>query len=157
MITIEREQFSAEVAAEILPLAQKSWEESTVFKKESCAYFGDRDFSLEPDIERYLEISNQGALILIALRDDGVLKGYIVGLVYRSLHHKKIVGGMGDLIHIEPSYRSYTAVMVKKFEKVMKAHDVEIIGWPTHIDGPVYAVLKALKYVGDDIVMERRI
>jgi len=157
VITIEAEQFSAELAAEILPLAQKSWEESTVFKKESCAYFGDRDFTLQPDIGRYVELAEQDSVILMALRDEGVLRGYALGLVYRSLHHKTIIGGIGDLIHVELEYRPYTAVIVEKFEKEMKARNVEIIGWPTHINGPVYELLKARGYVGDDIVMEKRI
>jgi hypothetical protein len=157
VITIEREVFSRDTAAEILPLAQRSWEESTVFKKESCAYFGDRDITLDPDIDRYVALSEQGSVVLMALRDSGVLQGYIIGLVYRSLHHKPITGGIGDLTHIEPSYRSYTAVMIEKFEREMKALDVDVIGWPTHIDGPVYEVLKARGYVGDDIVMEKRI
>jgi hypothetical protein len=34
---------------------------------------------------------------------------------------------------------------------------VGIIGWPVHLNGPVYDVLKAKGYVGDDIVMEKRL
>ena len=33
----------------------------------------------------------------------------------------------------------------------------QIIGWPVHFNGPVYDLLKAKGYIGDDIVMEKRI
>ena len=39
----------------------------------------------------------------------------------------------------------------------MRERNVQIIGWPTHVDGPMYALLKARGYVGDDIVMEKRL
>lgn len=156
-VTIESEQFNAEVFAQILPLAQKCWEESTVFKAETCAYYGERDFEIEPDIEGYQKLSDSGILVLITMRDDGELKGYTVGFTYRSMHHRRILCGIGDSIYIEPDYRSYTAVMADKFEKEMRVKGAEIIGWPVHINGPVFEVLKARGYVGDDIVMEKRL
>lgn len=157
MITIEKEQFTPELSAEIMPYAQKCWEESTVIKKETCAYYGDRDFAVEPDVEKYQKLANDGLVMSVALRDEGVLKGYVLGFIYRSMHHKNILCGIGDSIYIDPAYRSYTTVVAEKFERALKELNVEIIGWPTHIDGPVYQVLKARGYVGDDIVMEKRL
>jgi len=157
VIAIEKEPFSLEVSAEILPLAQKCWDESTLVKKETCAYYGERDFIVEPDTDGYERLSKQGLVVLVTLRDETVLKGYVIGFIYHSLHHKKILCGMGDSIYIEPDYRSYTAVVAEKFEQAMKELKVEIIGWPTHIDGPTYQVLKTRGYVGDDIVMEKRL
>lgn len=157
MITIEKEPFSLDVSVEILPLAQKCWEESTLIKKETCAYYGERNFAVDPDLEVYERFEAQGSLVLVTLRDEAILKGYVIGFTYRSPHHKKILCGHGDSIYLEPAYRSYTAVVAEKFEQAMKALEVEAIGWPTHIDGPVYEVLKARGYVGDDIIMEKRI
>ena len=68
---INAEAFTPELAAEILPLAQKCWEESTEGKKETCAYYGERDFAVEPDTEAYLRLAEQGLLLVITLRDDG--------------------------------------------------------------------------------------
>lgn len=156
-VTILEEAFTHAAAAEILPLAQKGWDESTVFKGATCAYFGERGLLIEPDVERYEQLNNQGLLVLMTLRVDEVLKGYILGLTYRSLHHKRILCGIADTAYVEPEYRAYTTVIADKFESVMQGRGVEIIGWPTHIDGPVYEVLKARGYVGDDIVMEKRL
>jgi hypothetical protein len=154
---IEQEPFNLSVAAEILPLAQAGWDESTEIKGATCAYFGDRGLAIEPDMERYAELAEQGLVVLVTLREHTVLKGYVIGLTYRSLHHKRILCGIGDAIYVDPNYRAYTAVIADKFEAAMRARSVEIIGWPTHIEGPIYEVLKARGYVGDDIVMEKRL
>jgi hypothetical protein len=157
VIAIEKEPFTLDLAAEILPLAQKCWEESTRIKADTCAYYGEREFAVEPDMEVYERLAAQGSVVLATLRDDTALKGYVIGWIYSSLHHKRILCGHGDSIYIEPSYRSYTAVVAEKFEQAMKDLKVQAIGWPTHIDGPVYGVLKARGYVGDDIIMEKRL
>lgn len=93
----------------------------------------------------------------MTVRDEGKLVGYVVGFTYRSLHHKKILCGIGDSIYIDPDYRFYTISVCEKFERAMKELKAEIIGWPVHIDGPVYDILKTRGYVGDDIVMEKRL
>jgi hypothetical protein len=154
-IRIEQETFTEAIAAEMLPLAQASFEESTQVKKETCAFYGARDFAVEPDFERYKSIAKAGLMVLITLRDV-TLKGYILGFTCRSLHHKKILCGSVDSIYIDPEYRSYTAVACEKFEQAVIKRGAEIIGWSTHIGGPVYKILKARGYIGDDVTMEKR-
>lgn len=156
-ISIEREVFNAKVAAEVLPLAQKCWDESTAFKGETCAYHGERDFIVEPDVEAYQKLADQGLLVLVTLRDEMQLKGYVIGFLYNALHHKKILCGIGDSIYIEPDYRVNTWAVAKRFENEMKDLGAKILGWPVHLNGPVYDVLKAKGYIGDDIVMEKRL
>jgi hypothetical protein len=156
-ISISTEKFNAELAAEVLPLARKCWAESTEFKGESCAYYGDRDFLIEPDTAAYQKLADDGYLVLVTIRDEAELKGYVIGFVYTSLHHKGIPCGIGDSIYLEPGYRSHTWAVAKRFEAEMKALGAKILGWPVHLDGPVYGVLKAKGYVGDDIVMEKRL
>ena len=153
---IAREPLTHELFTEILPLAQKCWEESTKNKGETCAYYGEREFQVEPDEKSYQEFSDNGRLVLITLRNEKLL-GYVIGIVYSSLHHKKILCGFGDTIYIEPEYRKHTWAVIKRFESEMQALGIQIIGWPTHVNGPVYELLKAKGYVGDDIVMEKRI
>jgi hypothetical protein len=156
-ISIAKEAFTAETAAEVLPLCRKCWAESTDFKGESCAYFGDRDFVIEPDTDAYLRLADQGSLVLVTLRDGEEMKGYVIGFTYTALHHKGILCGIGDSIYIEPGFRSHTWAVAKRFEKEMSEAGAKILGWPVHFNGPVYDVLKAKGYVGDDIVMEKRL
>jgi hypothetical protein len=156
-VTIERERYDADLFAEALPLAQKCWNESTIIKAETCAFYGERDFAIEPDVEGYQRLADQGVLVFVSMRDDGHLKGYLIGFTYRSMHHKKILCGIVDSAYVEPEYRAYAAVLAARYEKEMRGRGVEIIGWPTHVDGPIYEMLKAQGYVGDDIVMEKRL
>jgi hypothetical protein len=156
-VVISTEAFTTELAAEILPLAQKCWNESTENKADTCAYYGERDFQIEPNTTAYLNLSEQGFLVVITLRVKGQLMGYVMGILYPSLHHKNILCGIGDSIYIEPGFRSYTGPVAERFENELRALNVQIIGWPAHIDGPVHGVLKARGYVGDDIVMEKRL
>lgn len=154
---IEREPFSHELFDELLPYFRKCWKESTDFKGESCAYFGDRDFLIEPDREAYERLAAQGALVVITMRKDGTVQGYVVGFLYTALHHKGILCAIGDSIYIEPEYRAHTWAVAKRFEKEMTDLGAKILGWPVHFQGPVYDILKAKGYVGDDIVMEKRL
>ena len=155
-VNISTEDFTAELAAEMLPLAQKCWNESTAFKGETCAYYGRRDFSIEPDTEAYQHLADQKLLVVVTLRDEAkALQGYVIGFLYSSLHHKKIPCGFGDSIYIESDFRSHTWAVAKRFEEEIKARGAQIIGWPVHLNGPVYEILKAKGYVGDDIVMEK--
>lgn len=154
-VTIQKEPFDLVLFDEMLPLCQKCWNESTVAKGETCAFYGERDFQIEPALERYQGLSDR--LVIVTLRDDGELKGYVVGFSYQAMHHKKIVGGIGDSMYLEPDYRSYTAVVAERFEKELRGLGVQIIGWPVTPDGPLHKVLQARGYVGDDIVMEKRL
>lgn len=154
---IERETFSDALFDELLPLTRKCWDESTAFKGESCAYFGDRDFLIEPDKESYQKLAEQGSLVVVTLRKESVLQGYVVGFLYKALHHKHILCAIGDSIYIEPEHRAHTWAVAKRFEKEVTSMGAKILGWPVHLNGPVYEILKAKGYVGDDIVMEKRL
>lgn len=156
-VTITTETFSDELLSEILPLGQKCWKESTIAKGETCAFYGERDFEIEPDVEQYRKLSEMGSLVIVTLRDSGTVQGYVSGFLYRGLHHRKILGCIGDTIYAEPDYRVYIGVLVDKFLNEMRAKKAQIVGWPTTPDGPVYHVLKARGFVGDDIVMEKRL
>jgi hypothetical protein len=155
--SIEVEPFDMKLYEEIFPLARKCWEESTVQKADTCAFYGERDFVIEPDVQQYQRLAEVKRLIVVTLRDETKLQGYIVGATYPSPHHKTLKVAAGDSIYVEPEYRSYTGVLVSKFEKAVRDDGANVIGWPTHFNGPVYGVLKAMGYVGDDIVMEKRL
>lgn len=156
-VSIEKEPFTEALFAQMLPLAQKCWQESTIAKGATCAFYGERDFEIVPDLDRFLQLHKDGAMVVITVRDDGAMVGYVEGFVYRSLHHRHIVGGIGDVMYIEPPYRTYAGVLVAKFEEEMTALGAAIIGWPTTPNGPVYQILQARGFVGDDVVMEKRL
>jgi hypothetical protein len=156
-VKVAVEPFTQALFDELLPLAQKCWQESTEAKAEKCAFYGERDFAIEPDFDAYQRLADAGTLVVVTLRNEAKLVGYVVGFSYRALHHKHIIGGIGDTFYIEPEFRSYAPIVAARFEKELTSLGVGIIGWPTTEGGPVHTMLKAMGYVGDDIVMEKRI
>lgn len=156
-VVIGLETFSLELAEEIRPLGQKCWDESTAIKGETCAFYGERDFVIDPDLDQYLMFAKQNVLLIVTLRDEGRLHGYAMGLFYKSPHYRNITAGGGDSLYIDPDYRSYTGTVIEKFENELKSRGAAIIGWPTHVNSPLHAVLKARGYVGDDVVMEKKL
>lgn len=156
-VTIQTEPFDAAIFEELLPLIQKGWDECSTIKAETCAFHGNRDFVIKPAFETYKKLADAGSMVLVTLRDHGVLQGYVEGFLYQALHHTGVLCGIGDAIYIEPGYRSHVLKMIVRFEDELRNLKAEIIGWPTHINGPLYKVLKAHGFVGDDIVMEKRL
>lgn len=155
-VTIDKEKFTQDLFQELLPLAQKCWEESTLAKAEKCAFYGERDFQIEPDIEQYQRLNDMGSLVIVTLR-NGALKGYVSGFTYKALHHKGIVGAIGDTLYVEPEYRSYAGIVIDKFMDEMRERKVQIVGWPVTPEGYIHQLLKARGFVGDDVVMEKRL
>jgi len=156
-VVIALEPFSAALFREILPLAQKCWEEATILKAETCAFYGERDFQIEPDEARYHELAAIRTLVIVTLRQEGVLEGYVEGFLYRSLHHQKILAGIGDTLYVNPSLRSYTGPLVDRFLEEMRVRHAQIIGWPVTPGSSVHKVLLTFGFVGDDVVMEKRL
>ncbi|MGH7745121.1 MAG: hypothetical protein ACREQ5_10025 [Candidatus Dormibacteria bacterium] len=156
-VVVKTEEFNAGMFEEMLPLIRKCWDECTVIKDKTCAFHGDRDFQIEPDFDVYQKLANEGSMVFVTLRAEGKLVGYVEGFLYRAMHHKKVLCGMGDSLYIEPEYRAYILRAIDLFEKEMTRLKAEIIGWPTTREGYLYEVLKARGYIGDDIVMELKL
>lgn len=142
---------------EIVPLAQKCWEESTLEKDKACSYYGQRNFKIEPDYGVYRTLELTGKLLVIALRDGARLAGYVIGVTYQSMHHCKIMAALGDNIYIEPEFRSYAPVLVKQFEEQLRQRGAETVGWPVNPESYTCTFLKSVGYVADEVVMEKRL
>ena len=156
-MTIAPEKFTYELFVELLPLAQKCWRECTDSKGENCAFYGEREFDIEPHYEQYQRMANEGVLSFVAMREEARLVGYVIGFAYVCLHHKHVIGGIGDNIYVEPAYRERTGELVDKFVSELRALKAEIIGWPVIPGGYVHKVLKSRGFVRDDVVMEKRL
>jgi len=155
--TIRLEPFTSELAAELLPLGQACWNEATPQKIERCAFDGDRAIAIEPDLEQYQKLADLGALVLFVLREAGRARGYVLGWTYQALHHKRIRGAIADTFYVEPDLRAYAAVLADLFLKELARRDVQIVGWPVDVGGHLHEMLLAKGFVGDDIVMEKRL
>ncbi|WP_186111272.1 hypothetical protein [Burkholderia gladioli] len=149
------EPFTRELATEIVPLGQQSWDECSEIKKDTCAYHGQRGLAIDPDIDQYLYLANHQSLIAMTLRDgDRALRGYALLILYKSLHLKTELCGNVDTFYVQPEHRQSMPRLISKIEETLRERGVSIIGWPVTRTGKLYDILQRRGYIADDVVME---
>lgn len=152
------ETFTRELADEIVPLGQQSWDECSEIKKDTCAYHGQRGLAIDPDIDQYLYLADHQSLIAFTLRDDECgLHGYALAILYRSLHLKTELCGNVDTFYVQPNHRSSMPRLMSAIEETLRERGVSIIGWPVTMTGKLYEILKCRGYIADDVVMELKL
>jgi hypothetical protein len=157
-VKVTIETFTRELAKEIIPLGQQSWDECSVIKKDTCAYHGQRGLQIDPDIDQYLRLVTHNSLIAMTLRnDEGVLCGYALLITYHSLHLKNELCGNVDTFYVQPKYRRCMPRFMSNIETEFNSHGVSIIGWPVTRAGGLYKILKRRGYIADDVVMELKL
>ncbi len=155
---INVEPFTRELSDEIIPLGQQSWDECSEIKKDTCAYHGQRGLAIDPDIDQYLYLADHDSLVAMTLRDDdGVLHGYALMILYRSLHLKTELCGNVDTFYVQPEYRRSMPRFMSEIEKNLTDRGISIIGWPVTMSGSLYEILKRRGYIADDVVMELKL
>lgn len=156
-MTIACEDFTQKLADEIVPLGQKSWDECSEIKKDTCSFHGERGFVLQPDIAQYMTLAGSGALIAMTLRDEQkTLRGYALIIFYRSLHHAPVRCANVDTFYIEPDCRTYMRSFIAAMEEQFHFRGIVVVGWPVSPDGKLFGILQKLGYAPDDVVMEKR-
>jgi hypothetical protein len=152
------EPFTRELADEIVPLGQQSWDECSEIKKDTCAYHGQRGLRIDPDIDQFLYLASHGSLIAMTLRDgDDVLRGYALAILYRSLHLKTELCGNVDTFYVQPDFRSSMPRFMSRIEDTLRDRGVSIIAWPVTMTGKLYEILQRRGYIADDVVMELKL
>ena len=156
-VTIAVEPLSRELFDETLPLARKGWAESTIAKAETCAWYGERDFDVDPDFEQYEALAHVGALVVMTMRASGVLVGYLTGTCWKGMHHRHFVVAQSDSFFVEPAYRGHVRRLVRAYEQEMIRRGAVALNWLTHTNGPVYKLLLSRGYVADETMLEKRV
>ncbi|EGD06500.1 hypothetical protein B1M_01107 [Burkholderia sp. TJI49] len=155
---ISIENFTRELADEIVPLGQQSWDECSEIKKDTCAYHGQRGLQIDPDIDQYLYLADHHSLIAMTLRDEGgALHGYALLILYKSLHLKTELCGNVDTFYVQPDHRRSMLRFIHQIAETLRSRGVSIIGWPVSKGGKLYKILRRLGYIADDVVMELKL
>lgn len=155
---IAQEPFTLGLYEELRPLAQAAWDENTVEKGKTCSFYLERrEVTLEPDLGVYEHLASLGRLVIFTLRDDDKLVGYTMGYTYYSPHHRRILCGNGDSIYLLPRYQSYGPVLVDRLMAELESRGARILGWAVSQGGPLFKMLSALGFAGDEVVMEKKV
>lgn len=149
------ETFTRELADEIVPLGQQSWEECSEIKKDTCAYHGQRGLEIDPDIDQYIFLAEHQSLLAMTLRDnENTLCGYALVILYKSLHLKSELCANVDTFYVQPDHRRFMPRLMSQIEATLRERDVSIIGWPVTKSGKMHDILQRRGYIADDVVME---
>lgn len=60
---------------------------------------------LDPDFDRYLELDDAGAILLVTARYRGALVGYVLMFLAPNLHYRDRQYAISDLIYLDPKHR----------------------------------------------------
>ncbi len=113
MLTFQAERF-ADAADEIRALVGEHWREVTSYPEER---------PLDVDWERFHTLDDAGMLMTLTARTQaGELVGYVVHLIYRSLHYRYVLMASDDAHFLKREYRKGNAGM-----RMIRAAEAELI------------------------------
>lgn len=145
MITYTVENNWVKFKAEIEPLLEAHWREIAL--DHSAA-------PLDPDWDEYTRLDTLGQLHLLAVRNDGTLVGYYIGIVKPHLHYKSTLMAFNDVIYIKPEFRQgMVGVRIfKEIEKSLKERGVKKMFMNTKKHHNFGSILERLGYSESDIL-----
>jgi GNAT superfamily N-acetyltransferase len=116
-----------------------------------------KEYSLDPDWDSYVALSNAGRVRTITVRNDAELIGYIVFFIQPHLHYKQCKTAFEDVYYVKPEYRK-GRVGIKMFqyaESVLKGIGVNrmVLHTKVHMDNT--RLLEYLKFKMTDKVFSK--
>lgn len=138
MITFKKESFT-QLMEELPPLFHEHWLEVARDKKA---------IPLDMDWKRYIEMDAMGQLHTMTVREDGILVGYFVAIVWTHLHYKTSLTAWSDIFYLHPAYRSgWTGYkLFVHVEAMLKTLGVQKSYVMTKAHLPINIIMKRLKY-----------
>lgn len=135
-----------EIYEDIQPLIVRHWREIANYQDE---------IALDPDWDRYRQLEDAHALVIISCRRDGALIGYSFFLITRHIHYKNCVMAGNDVLFLDPSERKsgLGQRLITESERFLSGLGVNRIIWhvkPKHDFSPL---LLKLGYMHEEIVM----
>lgn len=105
------------VYAEMKPLTELHYQEIAHYK----------DIPLEPDIETYKTIEEQGCLRLYTARDEGELIGYSIYFLKNNPHYKSSLQASQDILFIRKDKRGQGREFLMWCDEQLKADGVDVV------------------------------
>lgn len=94
-ITLQVERWNT-YYPDAMPLWEAHWEEVAIHQER---------IKLDVDVASYAALDASGKLLIVTVRDHGVLVGYWKGLILGHLHYLSTLHGTMDIVYLAPAYR----------------------------------------------------
>jgi hypothetical protein len=120
MITAQVESVTRAIdSGEIIPLLDVHYDKLSLHKEK---------FPLSPQYEVYRQRDASGAVMYIALRDQGKLIGYWIAFINPGLHYSTCLTAMMDIWNLLPGYENGRAalILMRAVEREYKRRGVNL-------------------------------
>lgn len=147
--TYAREQFN-DCFDEALPLLHTHWLEIS----------HDLDIPLDPDVDRYSELDQEGKIRIYTARVNGVLVGYVVFFLVINLHYRSSFQAHADLVYVDPARRNSTiGLRLLKFaEAELRDENVQLADHHVKLAHPALGViLERMGYEPVETIYRKRL
>ena len=146
MIEYRTEQFTDELIAEVKPLIELHYQELTLHKEV---------VKLDPDWDRYKQLSIMGMTAIITVRDDEKLIGYSLFFVAPHMHYKNNIMANNDVLFLHPAYRQGRVglKLLHKCEEVLQNMNVDKIVWHIKFAKDFRHILYRMGYEDEDALV----
>src|SRR5258706_4062907 len=104
-------------------------------------------FTLHPDLDKYVALEKNGNLLIVTVRDNGMLVGYTIMFLLHPIHYMEEDSASNDVIYLDPAYRK-GRVGIKLIEFTEKQLVVRVVTWHVKRAHPVLGTI--LEYRGYD-------
>jgi GNAT superfamily N-acetyltransferase len=110
---------------------------------------------LNPDWEEYNKLEQANKFILITVRLDSALIGYIAFFIKPHIHYKDLVVASNDVLYLKKEYRlGMTGVrMLKYAEQTVKELGANKITWHVKHSSDFRPILHRMGYFDEDIIV----
>lgn len=117
-MNLQREPMTEGLFAEAEPLVRHSFDRFDPFP----------DLPLDIDVRGYVAMEAVGALRIYTARENGVLLGYAVFIVAKSLRRKYLVQAQQDMVHaVLERQRQVTPRLLKYAEKALREEGIGLL------------------------------
>lgn len=130
---------------DIEPLLADHWREVALYQDQ---------VPLEPDYSRYVAAENQGRLVMVTARKDGVLVGYSVFILHHHIHYKNCLVASNDVVYLRPDCRGFVgARLLLQSENILREAGVDRVTWHVKPKHDWSSVLERMGYDHEEIIM----
>ena len=149
MITYEAEKLTDELILEITPILD-------VHRKELQSF---SDMHLNPAWDMYRSVEENGDLLLLVARDNGVLVGYAGFVIHPNPHYSDFKYATQDVFYVVEDKRgSRIAVkLVKESERLLKDMKVDVITHHAKFINTFAPFLEKMGYHKTEVILAKRI
>lgn len=100
-----------------------------------------RGIPLEPQYAQYLAREDAGELVIITLRESGVLVGYLVSFISPGLHYNSCLTSVTDIFFVYPDHRGLQGgkLLFEEWEAECKRRGVKLMSAGLKVKHAKYA------------------